>query len=150
MTRTPGRLRLFGFRAVLTVACLVTLLALGLVIAAFRNDARIDSSLGTANAEVTSVERDRAVVRFETADGTVHIPPNGVLYSHGLAEGQLVAVEFATDDPALVRVAERTAMVTLLPLGSTVLVVWLVATPLLLWLRRGEREHARTAVSGRS
>ncbi|MGH3948861.1 MAG: DUF3592 domain-containing protein, partial [Pseudonocardiaceae bacterium] len=108
------------FRVVLGVACLITLLAVALVLAAYRNDRAITSSVGEANAEVVSVGWDRTIVRFQTPDGVVHLPPNGVLYPAGLSEGQLVRIEYASTNPELARVAGRTALLTLLPLGTTV------------------------------
>lgn len=126
-------------RVVLGLACLITLLAVALVFAAYRNDGAITSEMGEANAEVVSVGWDRTIVRFQTPDGIIHIPSNGVLYPDGLAQGQLVRVEYAVADPELVRVAGRTAVLTLLPAGSTVLFTWLISGPVLWWLRASYR-----------
>lgn len=126
-------------RVVLGLACLITLLAVALVFAAYRNDGAIASGMGEANAEVVSVAWDRTIVRFQTPDGIIHLPSNGVLYPDGLTEGQLVRVEYASADPELARVSGRTAVLTLLPAGSTVVFTWLVAGPLLWWLRRTSR-----------
>ncbi len=134
------------FRVVLGVACLITLLAVALVLAAYRNDRAITSSVGEANAEVVSVGWDRTIVRFQTPDGVVHLPPNGVLYPAGLSEGQLVRIEYASTNPELARVAGRTALLTLLPLGTTVLFTWLLAFPLLWWLRRRRGRHFGTTL----
>jgi hypothetical protein len=131
-----GRAATIAFRSVVAVAVVITLLCAALVVAAHRNDHTINSSLGVANAEVVSVAFDRTIVRFQTPDGVVHIPSDGVLYPGGLTEGQLVRVEYAVHDPERVRVAGRTATLTYLPLGTTVLFTWLVAGPLLWWLRR--------------
>lgn len=120
----------------LGVAGLLTLLVLVLLLAAYRNDAAIDSNLGTANAEVLSVGWDRTIVRFETPDGAVHISQDGVLYPDGLTEGQLVHVEYDVTDPNLVRVAGRSFTLAFLPVGTTIAITWLVAAPLLWWLRR--------------
>ncbi|MGH3516535.1 MAG: DUF3592 domain-containing protein [Haloechinothrix sp.] len=133
---TKARRFRIAVRVVFGVACLMTLLGAALVFAAYRNDGAITASRGEADAEVVSVGWDRTIVRFQSPGGVVHIPPNGVLYPDGLTEGQLVRVEYATGDPDLVRVAGRTATSTLLPVGTTVLVTWLIAGPLLWWLRR--------------
>jgi len=121
---------------VLGVAGLLTLLVLVLLLAAYRNDAAIDSHLGTANAEVLWVGWDRTIVRFETPDGAVHISQDGVLYPDGLTEGQLVHVEYDVTDPNLVRVAGRSFTLAFLPVGTTLAITWLAAAPLLWWLRR--------------
>ncbi len=120
----------------LGVAVLLTVMCVCLVFAAFRNDSAIDSHLGTANATVESVAFDRTIIQYQTPDGIVHSPPTGVLYPSGLAAGQLVAIEYDATNPELTRVAGRTATLTLLPVGTTVLITWLVAGPLLWWLRR--------------
>lgn len=127
------------------VAGLVTVLCVGLLLAAIRDDSAITGHLGTANAEVDSVAFDRTIIRFETPDGIVHIPANGVLYPAGLATGDLVRVEYDTANPELARVAGRTATLTLLPLGTTVLVTWLVAGGLLWLLRHRSRADAAPA-----
>lgn len=121
---------------VLSLALLITVLAGALVVAAYRNDRAITGAMGEANATVTSVGWDRTIVRFQTPDGLLRTPPNGVLYPDGLTEGQLVRVQYSTSDPDLVRVAGRTVVLTLLPAGTTVLFTWLVAGPLVWWLRR--------------
>ncbi|GAB3350619.1 DUF3592 domain-containing protein [Amycolatopsis echigonensis] len=120
----------------LGVAVLLTVMCVSLVFAAFRNDSAIESHLGTATATVESVAFDRTIIQYQTPDGIVHSPPTGVLYPSGLAAGQLVAIEYDATNPELTRVAGRTATLTLLPVGMTVLITWLVAGPLLWWLRR--------------
>lgn len=121
----------------LVAGLLVSFLCVMLVIAAGRNDNAIAARTGFANAEVLSVHFDRTVIRYETPDGMVHIPPNGVLYPGGLAEGQVVRVEYDRSDPdELVRVAGRNMSMTLLPVGSTMLITWAVVAPALWWLRR--------------
>jgi len=67
----------------------------------------------------------------------------GVLYPAGLVAGDLVRIEYDATDPDLARVAGRTATLTLLPLGSTVLITWAVAIGLLWWIRH--RREARAA-----
>ena len=128
-----------GRRVVLGVAALITVLCVGLLFAAIRNDSAITGHLGVANAQVDSVTFDRTIIRFETPDGVVHIPANGVLYPSGLTTGDLVRIEYDTGNPELARVAGRTATLTLLPLGTTVLVTWLAVSGLLWWLRRRSR-----------
>ncbi|MBN9745536.1 MULTISPECIES: DUF3592 domain-containing protein [Amycolatopsis] len=136
MAARSVKARRIAWFAVLGVAVLLTVMCVSLVFAAFRNDSAIESHLGTANATVESVAFDRTIIQYQTPDGIVHSPPTGVLYPSGLAAGQLVAIEYDATNPELTRVAGRTATLTLLPVGMTVLITWLVAGPLLWWLRR--------------
>ncbi|MEC3975302.1 hypothetical protein [Amycolatopsis sp. H20-H5] len=128
--------RRFGWRVVLGVASLITVLCVSLLFAAMRNDHSIEGQLGTALAHVDSVAFDRTIINFQTPDGIVHSPANGVLYPDGLAADQLVRIEYDVSDPELARVAGRSAVLTLLPLGSTIGFTWLVAAPILWWIRR--------------
>lgn len=147
MTARSERARRIGWFAVLGAASLLTVLCVGLFFAAVSNDNAIETHLGTATATVESVGFDRTIIQFQSPDGIVHSPANGVLYPSGLSAGQLVAIEYDTTNPDRVaRVAGRTAMLTLLPLGTTILVTWLVAGPLLWWLRRLINRDRGTAV----
>jgi hypothetical protein len=148
VTRSERRRRI-GRRVVLGVAALITVLCVGLLLAAIRNDQAITGHLGTANAQVDSVSWDRTIIRFDTQDGIVHIPANGVLYPSGLVTGDLVRIEYDTTNPDLARVAGRTAMLTLLPLGTTTLITWLVAAALLWWIRYRSR-HTTPDVASRT
>ncbi|MFD9894192.1 DUF3592 domain-containing protein [Amycolatopsis sp. NPDC059027] len=139
------RARRIGWYVTLGVASLLTVMCVALLFAAIRNDNAISGQLGTANAQVESVAFDRTIIQFATPDGIVHSPSNGVLYPGGLVAGQLVRIEYDMSDPELARVAGRSATETLLPLGLTVLVTWLVATPLLWWIRRQKRLSAPDA-----
>lgn len=134
--------RRYGFRVVLGVAGVITLLAVVILVAAIRNDAAIEAARGTANAEVLSVGPARTIVRFETPDGIVHISQDGVLYPAGLQQGQRLQVEYDATNPNLVRVSGRSAELSLLPLGSTVLITWAIAGPLLWWFSRTWRRPA--------
>ncbi|WP_326567973.1 DUF3592 domain-containing protein [Amycolatopsis rhabdoformis] len=137
MTVKRERARRTGWFVVLGVASLLTVMCVSLLFAAIRNDNAIESHLGTATATVESVAFDRTIIQFASPDGIVHSPTNGVLYPSGLAAGQLVAIEYDTTNPdRAARVAGRTATLTLLPLGTTILFTWLVAGPLMWWLRR--------------
>lgn len=120
----------------LGVGCLATALCLLLLVALWRVDRAVETRTGRTTAEVTSVSWVRTVVRYTTPDGNVHIPATGIFYPMGLAEGQLVRVEYDSVHPETVRVAGRTAVLALLPLGMTVAGVWLVAGPILWWTRR--------------
>jgi Protein of unknown function (DUF3592) len=130
------RARRIATWALLSVAGLITALGLLLIVAAWTEDAKIDRHTGTTSAKVVSVTFQRTLVRFQTPDGAEHIPSVGVLYPEQLEEGQVVSVEYDQTNPELVRVAGRGVGITLLPVGSTVLITWAVAIPLVWWLRR--------------
>lgn len=138
--------RRIAARSLLVLGAVLTFLGVVLVVAAWTEDITIDGDTGYANAEVLDVTFTRTLVRFYTPDGAEHIPQVGVLYPAGLRVGDVVQVEYRQDDPELVRVAGRGALVTLLPVGVTVLVVWLVLGPLVWWLRRGYREPDVTTI----
>ncbi|MFD7654177.1 DUF3592 domain-containing protein [Actinosynnema sp. NPDC059797] len=123
-------------RALLVVGGLVTLIALVLLASCWRDDYMIEQRLGKATAEVVSVSFQRTVVRFASDDGAVHSPEQGVLYPEGLEPGQLVRIEYDTGNPEVARVAGRTAVLALLPIGTFLLAVWAVLLPLVWWLRR--------------
>lgn len=128
----------------LVVAVAISVLAVLLVIGAWRNDVTIDSDKGTATAEVLSAGKLRSAVSFITPDGVTHNPPLGVLYPTNLVAGQRIEVEYYKADPdvELVRVAGRDATVAIVPAGSVIVVTWLIAGPALFWLRRKEAENA--------
>lgn len=115
---------------------LLTALLLMILLACYINDRTIEGSRGTAVAEVLETSFTRTVVRFNTDDGRVFVPPGGVLYPAGLQEGQLVRVEFDRNNPDLVRVAGRDMTVALLPVFSAVAIVWAIVLPVYWLLRR--------------
>ncbi|MET0236672.1 MAG: DUF3592 domain-containing protein [Kibdelosporangium sp.] len=118
------------------IGATVTLLAIVLVIGAFREDAGLNARSVRTTAEVVSVSFDRTLVRYQTPDGADHIPPDGVGYPAGLQAGQLVEVEYDSAHPDLVKVAGRGAYLSLMPAGTLVLFMWLVIGPVLWWMRR--------------
>jgi hypothetical protein len=128
--------RRWATRGLLTLGGLITFLAVVLVVAAWTEDVAIDEDLGVANAEVVSDDFSRTLIRFYTPDGAEHIPQTGVLYPSGLRVGDLVQVEYRQENPEQVRVAGRGAIVTVLPVGLTLVGVWAVLAPSVWWLRR--------------
>ena len=135
VTREP-RARRWVTRGLLAFAGVVTFLCTVLVVAAWTEDISIDDNTGYVNAEVVSVNFARTLVRFYTPDGAEHIPQTGVLYPSGLKVNDVVEVEYSQKNPELVRVAGRGAVVTLLPVGLTLVGVWAVVVPAVWWLRR--------------
>ncbi|WP_433870368.1 DUF3592 domain-containing protein [Saccharopolyspora sp. CA-218241] len=140
MSRPPAdRARRYGARGVLVLGALLTIMAFSLIGACFINDRTITESRGHAVAEVLDTSLTRTVVRFNTEEGRVYIPPNGVLYPMDLQDGQLVRVEYDTRNPDLVRVTGRTAVLSLLPVLSALAVSWAVLLPVYWLLRRPRR-----------
>jgi hypothetical protein len=133
-------------RSLLAVGGIITFLGVVLVVAAWTEDIAIDSDLGKANAEVLDDTFSRTLVRFYTPDGAEQIPQVGVLYPAGLEVGDVVEVEYRQEDPEQVRVAGRGAVVTLLPVGLTLLSVWAVLVPAVWILRRQQRSPDVTPV----
>ena len=123
----------------LVVGLAISALALLVLYACWHDDRDITNHLGRTDADVLSVVFNRTAVRFVTPDGTVYIPPNGVLYPEGLTAGTRVRVEYDTLEPNMVRVAGRDFTLVFLPVGTTIAGTWIVATPLLWWLRRPKR-----------
>lgn len=127
--------RYYAVRLVLVVAGLVTGLVLLSLAGAARDDYAIERNTARATAEVISVSGSRTVVRFD-AQGEVYTPDQGVAYPSGLEVGQLVRVEYARDDPELVRVADRSWLVGLLSAGIVLAVTWTSAAGAVLLLCR--------------
>lgn len=126
-------------------AIALSILAVWLVLAAWRNDHTIASDKGTATAEVLSAGKLRSAVSFVTPDGVTHNPRLGVLYPTNLTAGQRIDVEYARSDPDLVRVAGRNASVAVVPALSVIVVTWAIALPTLWLLRRRDRDRQRQA-----
>ena len=143
-SRTLRRTRLI----VLVIAVAISVLAVLLVVGAWRNDVTIDSDKGTATAEVLSAGKLRSAVSFITPDGVTHNPALGVLYPTNLVAGQRIEVEYYKAEPddveLLVRVAGRDATVAIVPAGSVIVVTWLIAGPVLFWLRRKDTRRKDT------
>jgi hypothetical protein len=136
---TEGRkplVRRWVTRGLLGFGAVITFLGVVLVVAAWTEDIAIDADRVRVDAEVVSDDFSRTLVRFYTPDGAEYIPQVGVLYPSDLKIGDVVEVEYNQQNPELVRVAGRGAIVTLLPVGLTLLVVWAVLIPVVWWLRR--------------
>ncbi|WP_442790191.1 DUF3592 domain-containing protein [Nocardia sp. CDC153] len=119
--------------AVVVTASVFSVLAVLLVLAAWRDDHLINSDKGVTSAEVLSAGTLRSAVIFVTPDGETHNPKTGVLYPTKLTVGERINVEYRRSDPDLVRVAGRDARVAIIPALSVIVVAWAIALPLL-WL----------------
>lgn len=133
-------IRRIAARSLLALGGIITFLGVVLVVAAWTEDISIDEDIVHTEAEVLDDSLTRTLIRFYTPDGAEHIPQLGVLYPAGLDVGDVVEVEYRQDNPELVRVAGRGAVVTLLPVGLTILVVWAVLIPSVWALRRRSRD----------
>lgn len=122
-------------------AATVSVLAVLLVLAAWRDDLLISSNKGVTSAEVLSAGRLRSAVTYVTPDGVTHNPKVGVLYPTRLTAGERINVEYSKKDPELVRVAGRDARVAIIPALSVIVVAWGVALPALWLIRRFERRR---------
>ena len=125
----------------MTIATVVSVLALLLVLAAWRDDLLISSDKGVTSAEVLSAGRLRSAVTYVTPDGVTHNPKVGVLYPTKLTAGERINVEYSRSDPELVRVAGRDVRVAIIPALSVIVVVWVLALPVLWLVRRFERRQ---------
>ncbi|WP_245663163.1 DUF3592 domain-containing protein [Nocardia inohanensis] len=131
--RRANRLRRARIGVVIT-ATAFSVLAVLLVLAAWRDDHLISADKGTTSAEVLSAGRLRSAVIYVTPDGQTHNPKVGVLYPTKLTAGERINVEYRRSDPDLVRVAGRDASVAVIPAASVIFVSWLIALPLLFLL----------------
>ncbi len=123
-------------RAVLIAAIVVTCMSLLLVAGAWKNDRTIDGDKAQTQAEVLSAGKLRSAVRFVTPDRVTHTPRLGVLYPTNLVAGQRIEVEYARSNPDLVRVKGRDVRVAVIPAASLIVVAWVLAFPVLWYLRR--------------
>lgn len=134
----PRRLRRTTV-AVLATASLLTLMCGVLFGAMLVNDYKIGKRTGTAVAEVQAITFARTIVRYNTPDGAIHSPTRGILYPQGLAEGNMVQVEYDLYAPdELVRVAGRTAWMNIWPILGVIAGIWVIAYPV---VRRLERRR---------
>jgi hypothetical protein len=134
---------------VVIAACLVTLQSLLLVLGAWRNDRQIERNMGVAAAEVLSAGPRRSTIEFVTPDRITYRPELGVLYPSELDTGMRIYVEYDKNNPDLVRVQHRNALLAIIPAGSIAVVGWLVAGGALIGLTFFERRLAQANVSAR-
>ena len=124
------------------LVAVVTLGSVLLVAGAWRTDRQIERAMGTAEAEVLSAGPRRSTVEFVTPDRVTYRPELGVLYPSELADGMRIYVEYDRNNPALVRVKDRSAVLAIVPAGSLALAGWLAGAGLLAGLVRLEQRVA--------
>lgn len=117
--------------AVVIFAALVTLQSVLLVAGAWRNDRQIERHMGVAEAEVLDAGPRRSTIEFVTPDRITYRPELGVLYPSELDTGMRIYVEYDRNDPDVVRVQDRNALLAVIPAGSIAVLGWLVAGALL-------------------
>ncbi len=128
---------------VVIFACLVTLQSVLLVAGAWRNDRQIEANMGVAAAEVLDAGPRRSTIEFVTPDRVTYRPELGVLYPSELDTGMRIYVEYDRDDPNLVRVRDRNALLAVIPAGSIAALGWLLAGVALAVLAFLQRRLAR-------
>ncbi|BBY28035.1 DUF3592 domain-containing protein [Mycolicibacterium sediminis] len=128
---------------VVIFACLVTLQSVLLVAGAWRNDRQIERNMGVAAAEVLDAGPRRSTIEFVTPDRITYRPELGVLYPSELDTGMRIYVEYDRNDPDLVRVQDRNALLAVIPAGSIAVLGWIVAGIVLAALALLQRRLAR-------
>lgn len=139
-------------------ACVITLQSVLLVVGAWRNDRQIERNMGVAEALVLDAGPRRSTIEFVTPERVTYRPELGVLYPSELDTGMRIYVEYDVNDPELVRVQDRNALLAIVPAGSIAVLGWIVVGSALVGLaflqRRLESrtptpaEPARTHTSG--
>ena len=117
----------------------VALQSVLLVAGAWRNDRQIERHLGVAEAEGLSAGPRRSTIEFVTSERVTYRPELGVLYPSELADGMRIYVEYDRNNPNLVRVKDRNALLAIIPAGSTALLAALVGAAMLTALVRLEQ-----------
>jgi hypothetical protein len=112
---------------IVIAACLVTLQSVLLVFGAWRNDRQIERHMGVAEANVLDAGPRRSTIEFVTPDRVTYRPELGVLYPSELENGMRIYVEYDENNPDLVRVQDRNALLAIIPAGSIAVLGWLVA-----------------------
>ncbi|MEQ9999820.1 DUF3592 domain-containing protein, partial [Corynebacterium sp. KPL4015] len=102
----------------------------GLVVGPFLNDRAISAQPNRALATVKDVGVLRTTVDFQDSDGIYHAPRQGLLYPTDLGEGQQVWVQYAEDNPDLVKVEGREWTLAVIPALSVAIVSTLGAVGL--------------------
>jgi hypothetical protein len=129
--------------AIWVIMGIITLQSTLLVAGAWRNDRQIERHLGVAEAQVLSAGPRRSTIEFVTPDRVTYRPELGVLYPSELAAGMRIYVEYDRNDPDLVRVQNRNAVLAIVPAGSIAVGGWLIGAAVLGGLVRLERRQTQ-------
>jgi hypothetical protein len=121
---------------ILVLGAVITVMGVLTLVAAHRDDAKIEAHRAVATAEVQpGSDFSRTLITFTTANGETVSPERGVFYPRGLRPGQIVGVEYDSTHPERVRVLGRDASVGTLPIVALLVVLWAVALPIAFTLR---------------
>ena len=117
--------------AVWIIMGILVLQSVLLVAGAWRNDRQIERNIAVAEAGVLSAGPRRSTIEFVTPDRVTYRPELGVLYPSELASGMRIYVEYDRNNPNLVRVKDRNALLAIIPAGSVTVVGWAVGAIIL-------------------
>lgn len=136
--------------AVWIIMGILVLQSVLLVAGAWRNDRQIERHIAVAEAGVLSAGPRRSTIEFVTPDRVTYRPELGVLYPSELASGMRIYVEYDRNNPNLVRVKDRNALLAIIPAASVTVVGWAVGAIILAGLVRLEgRLQLRTGSRSR-
>ena len=124
--------------AVWIIMGILVLQSVLLVAGAWRNDRQIERNIAVAEAGVLSAGPRRSTIEFVTPDRVTYRPELGVLYPSELAAGMRIYVEYDRNNPNLVRVKDRNALLAIIPAASVTVVGWAVGAIILAGLVRLE------------
>ncbi|MBU3706894.1 MAG: hypothetical protein FGM50_09480 [Mycobacterium sp.] len=108
--------------AVWIIMGILVLQSVLLVAGAWRNDRQIERHIAVAEAGVLSAGPRRSTIEFVTPDRVTYRPELGVLYPSELASGMRIYVEYDRNNPNLVRVKDRNALLAIIPAASVTVV----------------------------
>ena len=108
--------------AVWIIMGILVLQSVLLVAGAWRNDRQIERNIAVAEAGVLSAGPRRSTIEFVTPDRVTYRPELGVLYPSELASGMRIYVEYDRNNPNLVRVKDRNALLAIIPAASVTVV----------------------------
>ena len=138
--------------AVWIIMGILVLQSVLLVAGAWRNDRQIERHIAVAEAGVLSAGPRRSTIEFVTPDRVTYRPELGVLYPSELASGMRIYVEYDRNNPNLVRVQDRNALLAIVPAWSITVVGWAVGAVVLAGLvrlegRLGDLPQSRSQVA---
>ena len=126
-------------KTLLVIGLVLTVTLASVVVAAYRNDSAINEHKGTVMADIVSADRLHAVAYFQTPDGQIYSPRLGLLYPTELATGQRISVEYDTTNPDVARPTGRTAALSIIPVLSVIVIVWVALIALMLIIAEANR-----------
>lgn len=120
------RLRRRVNQLIVALYAVALLASVAMVIGPFINDMKIGADPQRALGTITGVDWMRTAVEYQDADGIYYQPSSGLLYPTGLVPGQQVWVNYAADNPELVKVEGREWTLSIIPALSVTVVSTLI------------------------